>query len=308
MFMQVCPALHAGALGKHRRSSTSKGKGTENERDALNACLRIGTPSSLDEPCGRSSWRRSRLERRGPISIEHRLRRRVGTANLMPAAVSRTDQDPPDQGGGPGGAKDGEEATTRLVSRAVKRAQAGDRDALAFLYARYADNLHGYVRSIVHDHHEAEDVTQQVFAKLMQVIGKYEEREVPFFAWMLRVARNVAVDHLRKQLPVPVEEIRPTGSRLAQSLDREQLTDLKDALATLPSAQREVLILRHFAGLSPTEIAMRTGKTEGSIHGLHHRGRRALTAELASRGSAPATRGSAPATARSGPLAAEPPA
>jgi RNA polymerase sigma-70 factor (ECF subfamily) len=225
----------------------------------------------------------------------------------MPAAVSRTDQDPPDQGGGPGSTKDGEEATTRLVSRAVKRAQAGDRDALAFLYARYADNLHGYVRSIVHDHHEAEDVTQQVFAKLLQVIGKYEEREVPFFAWMLRVARNVAVDHLRKQLPVPVEEIRPTGSRLAQSLDREQLTDLKDALATLPSAQREVLILRHFAGLSPTEIAMRTGKTEGSIHGLHHRGRRALTAELASRGSAPATHGSARAPARSGPLAAEPP-
>jgi RNA polymerase sigma-70 factor (ECF subfamily) len=231
----------------------------------------------------------------------------------MPAAVSRTDQDPPDQGGA-GGAKDGEEATTRLVSRAVKRAQAGDRDALAFLYARYADNLHGYVRSIVHDHHEAEDVTQQVFAKLMQVIGKYEEREVPFFAWVLRVARNVAVDHLRKQLPIPVEEIRPTGSRLEQSLDREQLADLKDALATLPSAQREVLILRHFAGLSPTEIAMRTGKTEGSIHGLHHRGRRALTAELANRGSAPATRDSAPATrdsapatARSGPLAAEPP-
>jgi RNA polymerase sigma-70 factor, ECF subfamily len=224
----------------------------------------------------------------------------------MPAAVSQADQSPPDHGG-PGGANDGEEAMTRLVSRAVKRAQAGDRDALAFLYARYADNLHGYVRSIVHDHHEAEDVTQQVFAKLIQVIGKYEEREVPFFAWMLRVARNVAVDHLRRQVPVPVEEIRPTGSRLAHSLGREQLTDLKDALATLPSAQREVLILRHFAGLSPTEIAMRTGKTEGSIHGLHHRGRRALTAELASRGSAPATRDSARATARSGPLAAEPP-
>jgi DNA-directed RNA polymerase specialized sigma24 family protein len=90
-------------------------------------------------------------------------------------------------------------------------------------------------------------------------------------------------------------------------LPGEHLDVLKDALATLPPAQREVLILRHFAGLSPTEIATRTGKTEGSIHGLHHRGRRALTAELASRGAAPATRDSAPATARSGPLAAEPP-
>jgi RNA polymerase sigma-70 factor (ECF subfamily) len=225
----------------------------------------------------------------------------------MPVAVSRTDQDPPDRSGPRDASEDGEEATTRLVSRAVKQAQAGDRDALAFLYARYADNLHGYIRSIVHDHHEAEDVTQQVFAKLIHVIGKYEERDVPFFAWMLRVARNVAVDHLRKQLPVPVEEVRTTDRGLSHSLAGEHLDDLKDALATLPPAQREVLILRHFAGLSPTEIATRTGKTEGSIHGLHHRGRRALTAELASRGSAPATRDSASATARSGPLAAEPP-
>jgi RNA polymerase sigma-70 factor (ECF subfamily) len=48
-------------------------------------------------------------------------------------------------------------------------------------------------------------------------------------------------------------------------------------------------VLRHFAGLSPLEIARRTGRSEGSIHGLHHRGRRALKAELISRGSAPAT-------------------
>ena len=57
----------------------------------------------------------------------------------------------------------------------------------------------------------------------------------------------------------------------------------------MPCAQREVLILRHVAGLSPVEIAKLTGKSEGSIHGLHHRGRRTLAAELASRGMAPTT-------------------
>jgi RNA polymerase sigma-70 factor, ECF subfamily len=175
------------------------------------------------------------------------------------------------------------------VSRAVRRAQEGDRDALAFLYARFADDICGYARSIVHDHHEAEDVTQQVFAKLIRVIGKYQERDVPFFAWMLRVTRNVAVDHLRKQQPLPVEEVR------AESRDEQALTagacleDLTAALATLPHAQREVLVLRHFAGLSPTEIAARVGKSEGSIHGLHHRGRRSLIAELTERGAAPST-------------------
>jgi RNA polymerase sigma-70 factor (ECF subfamily) len=176
-----------------------------------------------------------------------------------------------------------------MVSKAVRRAQAGDRDALAFLYARYADNIYGYVRSIVHDHHEAEDVTQHVFAKLIHVIGKYQEREVPFFAWLLRVARNVAVDHIRQQRLVPVEEVRAADAASPDVLGSGPMTDLKEALSALPRAQREVLVLRHLAGLSPTEIASRTGRTEGSIHGLHHRGRRALTAELAARGAAPAT-------------------
>jgi RNA polymerase sigma-70 factor (ECF subfamily) len=180
-----------------------------------------------------------------------------------------------------------EEAASRLISRAVRRAQAGDREALGFLYARYADDIYGYVRSIVRDHHEAEDVTQHVFAKLLHVIGRYQERDVPFLAWLLRVARNASVDHVRQRRLVPVEEVRVTDRRIGEAHRWERINDLKDALATLPLAQREVLVLRHFAGLTPIEIAARTGKTEGSIHGLHHRGRRALWAELTSRDAAP---------------------
>jgi RNA polymerase sigma-70 factor, ECF subfamily len=187
-----------------------------------------------------------------------------------------------------------EEVTTRLVSQAVRRAQDGDRDALGFLYVRFADNIYGYVRSIVHDHHEAEDVTQHVFVKLVHVIGAYQEREVPFLAWILRVARNAALDHIRQRRLVPVEEVRRSDPGTGESLTAERINDLKDALATLPPAQREVLVLRHFAGLSPTEIARRTGRSEGSIHGLHHRGRRALWAELISREAAPVTASSQP--------------
>jgi RNA polymerase sigma-70 factor, ECF subfamily len=182
-----------------------------------------------------------------------------------------------------------EQLMSRRVSQAVRRAQLGDREALGFLYARYADNVHGYVRSIVHDAHEAEDVTQQVFAKLIRVIGKYEERDVPFFAWVLRVARNVALDHLRRQRLVPVEELMITDHGSGDPAGGRRMRDLREALAELPKDQCEVLVLRHFAGLSPMEIATRTGRSEGSIHGLHHRGRRALKAELISRGAAPAT-------------------
>src|SRR5688572_16410887 len=64
----------------------------------------------------------------------------------------------------------------RLVLEAVNRAKDGDPDALRFLYLRYADNVYGYVCSIVRDEHEAEDVTQQVFAKLLGSLGRYEPR------------------------------------------------------------------------------------------------------------------------------------
>jgi RNA polymerase sigma-70 factor (ECF subfamily) len=174
------------------------------------------------------------------------------------------------------------------LGRAIARAKEGDTSALHFLYIRYADDVHGYVNSIVRDHHEAEDITQNVFAKLMTAILKYEQREVPFTAWILRVARNAALDHVRGRRQLPVEEVRTSDEGHVQTgFERSQ--SLKAALEMLPPEQREVLILRHIAGLSPGEIADLLGKTEGSIHGLHHRGRGALREGLRELDAAPVT-------------------
>jgi RNA polymerase sigma-70 factor, ECF subfamily len=174
---------------------------------------------------------------------------------------------------------------TRL---AIARAKEGDQDALRFLYLSYSNNIYGYVRSIVRDDHEAEDVTQHVFAKLMTTIVKYDDRGVPFFAWLLRLARNVAIDHLRANRLTPTENVLDPDASAGVDLDRAQL--VRDALATLPQEQRQVVILRHVVGLTPGEIADRMGRSEGSIHGLHHRGRRALRRELERLDSAPHTR------------------
>jgi RNA polymerase sigma-70 factor (ECF subfamily) len=180
-------------------------------------------------------------------------------------------------------------AEQRLLSRAVARAKEGDREALRFIYLRYADNVYGYVRSIVRDDYEAEDVTQHVFAKLMTVIGKYEERQVPFAAWILRVARNVAVDHVRQRRAIPCEEVRELNQhRDDGGAANDTSLSLREALEQLPEDQREVVVLRHVVGLSPGEIAGRLHKTEPSVHGLHHRGRGALRATLAERDCAPA--------------------
>jgi RNA polymerase sigma-70 factor (ECF subfamily) len=170
---------------------------------------------------------------------------------------------------------------------AIALAKEGDSLGFHYLYASYADNVFSYVRTILRDDHEAEDVTQQVFTKLLTSINRYEERSVPFSAWILRVARNAAIDCVRRDKMVLSEDVRGTNHEFDE-IARDRRRSLTDALEGLTEEQRQVVVLRHVVGLSPTEIAERLGKTEGSVHGLHHRGRRALRKELARNGSAPA--------------------
>jgi RNA polymerase sigma-70 factor, ECF subfamily len=176
----------------------------------------------------------------------------------------------------------------RLVNRAVEQAKQGDRDAVRFLYLKYADNVYGYVRTIVRDHHDAEDVTQQVFAKLMTAIVKYEDRGVPFIAWLLRMAHNAAVDAVRKRRTVPSDDIVAVDVAICEDAP-ERARSLHAALAALPLDQREVVVMRHVLGLSPVEIAARLGRTHSSVYGLHHRGRRAMCAKLERLDSMPLT-------------------
>ncbi len=176
----------------------------------------------------------------------------------------------------------------REIRLVVARAKEGDREAVRVLYVRYSDNVYGYIRSIVRDDKEAEDLTQQVFMKLLTAISKYTDCGVPFSGWLLRLARNVALDDLRKRRPAPIEDVSAIDIH-ADGTARESARDLYAALATLPDEQRSVMVMRHIVGLSPCEIAEEMGRTESSIHGLHHRGRHALKLELTRLGSAPST-------------------
>jgi RNA polymerase sigma-70 factor, ECF subfamily len=178
--------------------------------------------------------------------------------------------------------------TLDMTRRAVARAKQGDQQAVRFLYVKYSDNIYGYIRSIVRDEHDAEDLTQQVYAKLLTGIAKYDDRGVPFFAWLLRLARNAAIDHLRTNRPVPTETM--VESEVSSGADMDRAETLRTALATLPYDQRKVVVLRHFLGLSPGEIADRIGRSEGAVHRLHQRGRRALRRELEELESSPFTR------------------
>jgi RNA polymerase sigma-70 factor (ECF subfamily) len=161
---------------------------------------------------------------------------------------------------------------------------------MRFLYLRYSDNIYGYARSIVHNDHDAEDVVQQVFTRVLTAIESYEQqRSVPFSAWLLRIAHNIAIDHVRRRRPT-LDEARTPVAEPRSQLEANHLRGmLCEALAELPEVQREIVVLRHLGGFSPGEIAQRLGRSEDSVHGLHHRGRRALQTALAHAGAAPST-------------------
>lgn len=171
---------------------------------------------------------------------------------------------------------------------AIRAAKAGDWEGVHFLYVRYADRVCAAVRGVVGDHHAAEDVTQDVFAKLIRAIGRYEPREVPFGAWITRVARNAAIDHVRARRQIPFEDSIFTDRPHDQG-DDGPLEAIKDSMRRLPDSQRDVMVLRYIGGYSPGEIAERLGRSEPSVHALHHRGRQQVKHSLRSLGAAPAT-------------------
>jgi RNA polymerase sigma-70 factor (ECF subfamily) len=172
-----------------------------------------------------------------------------------------------------------------LVSAATERARDGDEDALRLLFLLYADNVFGFVLSIVHDEHDAEDITSEVFARLPRALSHYRASATPFVAWLLRVARNAALDHLRAQRSVPLAEVPASGREELHA--HERLDDLRSALEALPFDQRQVMVLRLVAGLTPAEVAQRIGRSVDAVHALQHRARRRLREELTQAGWAP---------------------
>lgn len=174
-----------------------------------------------------------------------------------------------------------------LEPSVVARARTGDDDAIACLYRSCARDVNRYIRARIRDYHAAEDLTQQTFANVLRALPRYEDRDGAFAAWVLRIARNTVVDHVRKNhkysLRADPAALRPAPGGRAEAADA-----LRDAFAELESDQRTVTVLRHVAGWAPDEIAGHIGRSVSSVHALHHRGRRALQRELAEREAVPA--------------------
>lgn len=163
-----------------------------------------------------------------------------------------------------------------LVEQAVARAKEGDTHAVHFLYVRFVDEVGAFVDGIVGDAHEAEDVTDTVFAKLVREVQRYEPGEVPFAAWILGFAGEVARSEMSTGHRLAAGRVGRAGAEYDTNPGRSP--HLREALRRLPDDQRRVLVLRHIAGLSPKEVADRLGSSEASVRALDEHGRRALQA------------------------------
>lgn len=169
----------------------------------------------------------------------------------------------------------------------VRRAQGGDVDAAGELYDRHNQHIYRYVWSRVGDQQSAEDLTGEVFSRMVEKLPDYRTTGVPFRAWLYRIAHNLVVDHHRKEnshVMVPLqqaEDLHEEGNNPASLVEqRLTLEQIQRALERLDSSQQEVVVLRFLVGLPLQEVALALDKTVASVKSLQYRGLIALRALL----------------------------
>jgi RNA polymerase sigma-70 factor (ECF subfamily) len=170
-------------------------------------------------------------------------------------------------------------------SELIARAQGGEVEAFGELYQRYLDLIYRYIRVRVAEDRVAEDLTEAVFLRSFEALGRYKERGRPFSAFLYQVARNLLVDHYRqKKEEVSIEDANQMATSAPavdeQVIQSERIREIGHALASLPSDYQEVIRLRVILALSTADVAAWMGRSEGAIRVLLHRALAALRRRL----------------------------
>jgi RNA polymerase sigma-70 factor (ECF subfamily) len=162
----------------------------------------------------------------------------------------------------------------RLVNSVVI---ARNSDAFGELYDLFVERVYRYLYFRTGSHPEAEDLTEQVFLKAWEAIGRYRWQGRPFLAWLYRLAHNAHIDHVRSQKPTtslnsddrPVELPSSAAAvELSRALDADLLAR---ALGELTPDQQQVIVMKFLEGLDNEQIAQSMDKREGAIRALQMR-------------------------------------
>jgi RNA polymerase sigma-70 factor, ECF subfamily len=161
----------------------------------------------------------------------------------------------------------------------IQQVKDGDAEAFGMLYEQYAEVIFRYVYSHLDGRLDAEDLTEEIFLRAWRALPKYDERGLPFSAFLFRIARNSLIDYYRQRKVVQsIEDIelqtREAGpEEVVES--RIENGGLRETIGKLREDYRNVLIFRFLSGLSPEETAQVMQRSVGAVRVLQHR---ALTA------------------------------
>jgi len=161
-----------------------------------------------------------------------------------------------------------------------------DPEAFGELYLRHVRSIYNYIFYRTGDPEEAEDLTSRVFLQALQHLPRFQERGLPFAAWLFRIAHNLVANWHRDRRRRPVVPLSENGherapDRVEALVERQEERErLLAAMQRLPPDRQQLLILKFAEGLSNAEIARIMGRTEGAIRVLYHRTLEALRKEL----------------------------
>jgi len=155
------------------------------------------------------------------------------------------------------------------------------------LYDRYARNVNGLALMVLRDPALAEDCTHDVFLRLWQQPGSYDAARGAFAPWLMRVARNRAIDLHRRRRTQPAANEEIVGWALDSALDpadqvigHQVRQQVRAALADLAPEQRRVVELAYFGGMSQSQIAASLGRPLGTVKSQIRTAMRHLAARL----------------------------
>jgi len=150
----------------------------------------------------------------------------------------------------------------------VARVRARDESAMGALYDRYSSLVYAVALRVLGDTGAAEDVLQEIFLQLWKKPAAFDSARGSMGAWLSVIARNRAIDALRKRKPeTDVEDVvLSVETNFAENVDRGRaLVKIREALKTMATPQRSALEMAFFEGLTHSEIAEKTGEPLGTI-------------------------------------------
>ena len=158
----------------------------------------------------------------------------------------------------------------------VQRAIGHDAEAFGRLYDMHVDRVYRHIYYRVGNEADAEDLTQQVFLKAWQAIGRYKKVASPFVAWLMTISHNLVVDFYRTrkdraylEVEILADDSAPSPDRAAEASFEQQR--LRRTILQLGGDEQQVVMLRFIEGFEFAEIASLLKKREGNIRVILHR-------------------------------------